>query len=166
MRSISSQVLFRIVAICIWVCERQTLPGCLVRLRRGWNGWRLRGRALTSERLRYFGPALCGGAANTSCNGGQRTSSRVRASWAQRLMRVPERSAQNKPRPSLSFYILEPGLHDGAAQRKYTLHSKRSVWEIDIFMSLTYLFFVNMKLWKKYCSCAQFIKIWYNREKK
>lgn len=34
-----------------------TLPGSMMRLRRGWNKWRLRGRALTSERLRYFGPA-------------------------------------------------------------------------------------------------------------
>lgn len=34
-----------------------TLPGAMMRLRRGWNRWRLRGRALTSERLRYFGPA-------------------------------------------------------------------------------------------------------------
>lgn len=33
------------------------LPGSMMRLRRGWNKWRLRGRALTSERLRYFGPA-------------------------------------------------------------------------------------------------------------
>lgn len=34
-----------------------TLPGAMMRLRRVWNRWRLRGRALTSERLRYFGPA-------------------------------------------------------------------------------------------------------------
>lgn len=47
-----------------------TLPGSMMRLRRGWNSWRLRGRALTSERLRYFGPALYNGA-DRSSNGGR-----------------------------------------------------------------------------------------------
>ncbi|TNN65194.1 hypothetical protein EYF80_024601 [Liparis tanakae] len=53
-----NRVAVDITTICI--VRHRALPGSMVRLRRGWNRWRLRGRALTSERLRYFGPARCG----------------------------------------------------------------------------------------------------------